>query len=215
MTQFDEAKIDKRAQVSFDLHMELGAAITSLGKHEDLRQIIAADSMILALVHHGAISTLIIHKFWPSGFALIRPIVECVLRGHWALYAADEQGLKQEANGTSTKNLGDFCRLLRKKPLAELKPIIGFAEQLASVTSSFTHGGYHLLHRRESGFKYHEVINALSFSDMFAMFAAEGLAAIYDRSELQAIIDAHVPRLLEEDQVRLDRGAQDRAPADA
>jgi hypothetical protein len=62
------------------------------GYPDDTRSVWIAGSMAVALEHHEAISLLIEQQLTGSAFALVRPMVETVVRAHWInAVARDDQ----------------------------------------------------------------------------------------------------------------------------
>src|SRR4029453_7287094 len=72
------------------------------GYPDDTRSVWVAGSMAVALEHHEAISLLIEQQLTGSAFALVRPMVDTVVRAHWINAVASNE---QVAQARENKNV--------------------------------------------------------------------------------------------------------------
>lgn len=119
---------------------------------------------LLKLVDQGAVS---------SGFALMRPQFECLIRGFWLMYADTEVWLEKivtlgtvgldEMKKYEPPMLADMFKALERSAapqdiLAQLK---SFREISNIALNSFTHGGLMAIVGNGAGYKPQSVYNAL------------------------------------------------------
>ena len=103
----------------------------------------------LAFEDHRGVLCLLHHKFTGPAFALIRPIVEVIIRAHVAIMGSDDdiQRLRLDEYRTPFKTIGqDIDKYFRTGTL-----FAGFLQNAREALHSFTHAGMLQLGRRFSG----------------------------------------------------------------
>lgn len=136
----------------------------------------------LRLAHEGNVS---------AAMALIRPQFECLVRGMWLLYAADDdwilklsQPLTVETakQGNKAPMLKDMLEALSKRTEPPLRFMVQqlnqFQEQGKVVLNSFTHGGMVPLARVGEGYPEWMVVNALQNSNGVVSISAQLLTVL-------------------------------------
>jgi hypothetical protein len=104
-------------------------------------------SVEIALEHHEAIWLLVKRKLTESAFALVRPLVETVVRSHWINFLATEQQVKQAAEDKDVfPKMSDMRDAISQTYQADkfFRPLVS---EWAAMCS-YTHSGARQIARR-------------------------------------------------------------------
>jgi hypothetical protein len=157
-----------------------GRLLDLLERHafpDDHRPVWVAGSLAQALEHHEAISLLIKRQLTGSAFALVRPMVDTVMRAHWINAVACDEQVEQ---AREDKNVFP--------PMKEMSEAVGQAysadELFRQFTSeweamcSYTHSGARQIGRRFTGtevkpsYKEEAIVQALDLTNYGVLFLA-------------------------------------------
>lgn len=147
----------------------------------------------LAIEHHSAIVSLILHGHYGSAGALLRPLLESGACAYWFMYAADcdwVRDLDKTARGESTRDVPALDDML-KQIETRFSPVLEIRKGLknngpATWLHKFTHGGVLQLIRRDDADLWSEkdICTHLLCADIFSVVAAAVGTAIADVPDL-------------------------------
>lgn len=128
------------------------------------RFVVAFQSGLLSLEHARSATMLFEQGRFASGIALLRPQFECLVRGIWLLYAANDNWIAKFSEPLTAESakqanegvgLADMLKALETAPNAPA-PIVAQLREFKDVSwkamNSYTHGGIHALARTLSGY---------------------------------------------------------------
>jgi hypothetical protein len=172
----------------------IGEHIEGLELKADDRTRASAALISLSLCHHGAIVQLLDLGRPASALALIRSMIDCLVRAQWVAHLATEQEIKGFIAGNDppgrTRSLID--RLEKDGPLDEglLSSILNSTQW--AVVCDFNHGGGRMVVRHVGpdgiapNFKDDELIEAIVAANAWALVSACSLADLAKDNELGA-----------------------------
>ena len=138
--------------------------VSTLAPVQGARYGVAFQSGLLSLEHATGALVLIGHGCFPSGYALMRPQYESLLRGFWTTYSASDAWIEKLTQSLTVESANRANKIpMPAEMLVDLAgcsaapgPIIEQLKLYSEVTwkalSSFTHGGLHPLARVLTGY---------------------------------------------------------------
>lgn len=107
----------------------------------DLRSRVAAACFAVSQQHHNSILILLSRRpsLQATGFALLRPLVESVIRGLWLSHVATEDQVKEYVNSGTKLDMASMMKSLDK--LTGLDAYRGLYVKNWRVLSGYTHTG--------------------------------------------------------------------------
>lgn len=178
-------------------HAELLALIAWLDQHTsglslraDERHLLAVGCLDVALEHQAAIALLHSSGLPGSTLALLRILVESVVRGLWLLHCASGDQLLEFKSGTLRKEFKDLIIEFEAKIDQSPGVLSGFKGRSWKALNAFTHTGFMQVSRRhtpgrvEANYPEHELAQALDAAGAFGLVAAGQLIAMSDRTDL-------------------------------
>lgn len=158
----------------------------------DKRVQLAAACWHVAIDHQMAVVVLVHETLHASALALMRPMIEACIRGHWLLYAAtddelDEAGMDRFSNDFFGKIVADLEQPDRLRP--------GSLSHMKGDTwkrlCSYTHTGYQQIGARLTpdglGYQYEdaEILRVLSVADSISLMSTIELANLANDQQLR------------------------------
>lgn len=156
----------------------------------DERKLIALACFDLVLEHQAAMAELHALQLYGSALALLRVLVEALVRGLWLLRCASDLELRQFKRGELKKN---FAMLIQEveKALDEKTGILSrFKKSAWNSLNGFTHTGFNQITRRhkpgrlEGSYSDGDLSKALGVAGALGLVAAGQLVVLSGKDEL-------------------------------
>ena len=178
-------------------HADLVELMTWIDNHTsglslpaDERHLLAIGCLDVALEHQAAIALLHASDLHGSTLALLRTLVESVVRGLWLLHCASDDELDKFKNATLRKEFKDLVSDFETKIDQSPGVLSGFKSRAWKALNGFTHTGFTQVSRRhkpgrvEANYPDHELAQALDAAGAFGMVAAGQLIGMSERHDL-------------------------------
>ena len=164
------------------------------------REQLASACFDVALEHQAAIAILYDSNLFGSMHALMRVLIESVVRGLWLQHCANDAELERFRKRGIEKHFGDMAEDIEAVVGAH-KPVLSQMKRTAwNALNDFTHTGYIQVARRHGngalGANYPEedVIKCLSVSGAYGLIASAQLAEMAHKNNL---VQAHISKMQE------------------
>lgn len=165
----------------------------------DRKQQIASACFDVAIEHQAAIALLCKSKHFGSMHALMRILIESVIRGLWILHCATDADLDRfEKHGLGTKEFGHLTAEIEKAIGANQPTFSQMKDNVWRALNDFTHTGYIQVTRRHGegvlGPNYPEddVIKCINAAGAYGLLASCQLSAMAKKDTL---IEAHFRKM--------------------
>lgn len=163
---------------------DVAKVLSLINPVSDIRVIVAFQSGLLAIEHSKAALQLISSGLLPSGYSILRPQFESLVRGIWLLHAASDTWVDnfnkpltlETANKTNrAPNLVEMLEQLEKSeaPSNIVEQLQEFKAATWKILNSYTHGGLHPISRTLSGYPYELTYNAMRNSNAITALTAQ------------------------------------------
>ncbi|AYR25346.1 DUF6988 family protein [Herbaspirillum rubrisubalbicans] len=169
--------------------MWLDSLSTGLDLPADERSLIALGCFDVAIEHQAAIALLCSSELYGSAFALLRVLVESLIRGMWLRRCATDQQIRKFKTGDIDRSF--------KQLVADIEPKLGRSEVLSSLKthvwktmSGFTHTGFHQVSRRhnsgkvEANYSEQDIVFILVTTELFGAVAHGEVIDMSGRQDL-------------------------------
>lgn len=164
----------------------------------DERSLLAIGCLDVTIETQAAIALLHTEKLYGAEFALVRVLVESLVRGLWLRQCASDGQLEKFKKGTLDKKFGAL--------VSEIKGDLGMPDQALSafrgevwgVLNGFTHAGMHQVSRRysegrvTSNYSDEELASALRVAGALGLIAGAQIVVISGRKELLPVFLKHM-----------------------
>lgn len=197
---FDLKKVETRSAKSLGMHARFAESMRDLPRLKNPREFIAADALNLGAEFHASVALLCSGGQYASAHALTRPLIETTVRALWLMYVAPIDRIMRMTQGNDgTKFDPMVSQLLNLKGHPVLTSIASaLGRQNSATLHSYTHAGFHLLRRRETGFSQADLLQQLMVSDMFGIVGFDAMRILYNKSEFKALVDSEMEAGFEE-----------------
>lgn len=173
-----------------DLNAAIGEANWIAGLLEgrrinnDLRSRIAAACFAVAQQHHNSILILLARcsPLEATSFALLRPLVESVIRGLWILHAATDDQVREYADSGTKLDMASMMKILDRNTM--LNSHDGLYKNIWRTLSAYTHTGELQVQRWlktahiEPAYSIEEVAELIELSSLIGRLAFEAVIEI-------------------------------------
>lgn len=200
-----EGELNQLLERTRSLHDIAERHVATLQPMDGLRALVAFQAGVLVLEHSLAARHLIASGHLASGYALLRPQFESLVRGIWLLHSASDiwvEKFSQPLTIESTKyanegpGLADMLKELGSNPLAP-GPIVAQLREYKEATwkplNSYTHGGIHPLTRFLSGYPPQLTYDAVRNANAILALALQLLSILTgDTRNMEPVRQMHV-----------------------
>ncbi|WP_244112297.1 DUF6988 family protein [Burkholderia cepacia] len=204
MLTMNENRLSATLNQTIQLHRAVAAHIGSLVPAEGERFAVSLQAGLLSIEHSMGAVMLIDSGLYASGFSLLRPQYESLVRGVWLLYAASENWVAKLSAPLTEENarraneglmLADMLKELDTSdaPTFLLEQVNKFRDVAWKALNSYAHGGLHPLARTASGYPPQLTIDVLKNSNGLTCIAAQ-LASVLsgDPENMQPVRQLHI-----------------------
>jgi hypothetical protein len=155
-----KALLDRNA----DFHKAVQTHVGNLNPFEECRFLVSFQAGLLSLEHATGAFALISINLLPSGYALMRPQYESLVRGIWLLHAASDSWIEKLGEPLTVEtakraNEGPMlAEMLKGLEASSTAPqaLVGQLKEFRDITwkalNSYAHGGLHPLARTVTGY---------------------------------------------------------------
>ncbi|MDG4476515.1 DUF6988 family protein [Thiovibrio frasassiensis] len=164
------------------------------------REQIASACFDVAIEHQAAIAILCDSKLFGSMHALMRVLIESLVRGLWLLHCATDAELERFEKRGIEKHFGDMTEEI-EAAIGAYQPTLSQMKKNAwGPLNDFTHTGYIQVTRRHgngalgSNYPVADVIKCLNASGAYGLIASAQLAAMAKNNDL---VQAHLIKMQE------------------
>lgn len=164
----------------------------------DERALMVLGCIDVATEHQAAIALLYKTELYGSAFALLRVLMESVVRGMWLRRCATDSQVAKFKKGDIGRKFGEF--------IADLEPTLGTTTLFSSLKNrawtamnGFTHTGFHQVSRRHSpgkvqpNYSEEDILNLLLTTNMLGAIA---YGEVIDMSKNKTIIAEYNAKIL-------------------
>nr|WP_057926665.1 hypothetical protein [Burkholderia ambifaria] len=204
MLTINEDRLSATLDQTVQFHRAVAAHIGNLVPVEGERFAVSFQAGLLSIEHSMGVLMLITSGLHASGFSLLRPQYESLVRGIWLLYAASENWVAKLSAPLTEENarrandgrmLADMLKELDTSdaPTSLLEQVKKFRDVAWKALNSYTHGGLHPLARTASGYPPQLTIDVLKNSNGLTCIAAQ-LASVLsgDPENMQPVRQLHI-----------------------
>ena len=144
----------------------------------------------VGLTHHAAIIDLLEQRRTASALALIRPLMECYLRGAWIYHVADADGIERFLRGKKDLKASEIIRDLEEKEAFDQKRLSAIKKEVWSDLCDYTHCGGKTISAHYAGDEirptYEEAFleRALVSADSWALMVGTSLVILAGKHEV-------------------------------
>ena len=164
------------------------------------RKQIASACFDVALEHQAAIAILCDSKLFGSMHALMRVLIESVVRGLWLLHCANDIDLERFEKRGIEKHFGDMTAEIEAAIGAHQPTLSQMKKNAWGSLNDFTHTGYIQVTRRHGNgtlgpnYPEEDIIKCLNAAGAYGLIASAQLAAMAKNNDL---VQAHLSRMQE------------------
>jgi hypothetical protein len=151
---------------------------------DNVRNRIAYGLFHLAAEHHQSIVFLVREELYGSALALVRPLLECYVRGIWVLRVASEVQVERFRENSKIKKLKELIAEVEKHPGYSVGYFADIEKYSLSALHEYTHGGIRQVVQRinmdsiVSNYSRNEIKKLLSFSGQIGLLVATELIVV-------------------------------------
>jgi hypothetical protein len=182
--------LHKRVEESKLLANWIGERVDGLELPHDPKFHVPAICFHVALTHHTAIIVLLEQGRTASGLALLRPLMECYLRGAWVYHVADKEAIDRFVRGKSDLKVREIVADLEKVEAFDQKRLSAIKKEIWSDLCDYTHCGEKTIFAHYAGDEIRPTYDeewlgrALLSADSWALMSGLALALVASRTEL-------------------------------
>ena len=155
----------------------------------DDRTMLALSCFDIAIEHQAAIALLAGASLYGSAFALLRVLVESLVRGLWLQSCATDAEIEKFKRGKLDKTFAKLAEEFETKIETPSGVLSNFKATAWDALNGFTHTGFHQVSRRhsvgrvEGSYPDHEVAKAFGVTGALGLIAAGQLIAMSGHEE--------------------------------
>lgn len=197
-----EEKLSNLLHRTAQLHSAIADYLVNLSPVPENRYIVSFQAALLSLEHAKGANILIGHELYASGYSLLRPQFETLVRGIWLLHAANDNWVEKLSKPLTLENVKNANEgLMLAEMLKELDhssaptQLIAQLKQCKDVTwkalNSYTHGGLHPLARTIHGYPPQLSVDVLRNSNALVAITVQLAVILSGDSDMHYIRQLH------------------------